>query len=1257
MNLKLLFTALVTAVCMLAGSTEAKSQAPTDLFISEYIEGSSNNKALEFFNGTGSAINLTTGNYVVQYYFNGSSTAALTISLTGTVASNSVFILAQSTATFITANGGPVAANQTNSGSWYNGNDAVVLRKGGASGAILDVIGQVGFDPGTEWGTGVTSTMDNTLRRKAADCTGDTNPSDAFVPSVKYDGFATDTFTGLGSHTASCVVTGPAISVNPTELSFNTGVGTTAQQPYTVQGNTLTNDITITVPALTEFKVSLASGGPFTNSVTVTAAAPNAAPVTVYVQFAPTSSVIQSGNLTHVSGAVTKNLPLQGVTATTITPVYTIQGSGAASSFDGSIVTTEGIVTGDFQGANQLDGFFIQDATGDGNPATSDGVFVFNTTFNVNVGDYVRLTAEVDEFNGLTELKNLTSLTVLSSGNPLMAPVSISLPVASIDAFESFEGMRVQFPQVLTATETFTLGRFGEVLLSANGRLFTPTSFVDPNDNPASGTNSTGTSNVAAVTAQQDVNNRSKILLDDDANVEDPAIVPYLNPADTTLRVGTTVSNLTGIMDFGFSEYRIRPTQAPVFNYAPRPAVPATGIANLKIASFNVLNYFNGDGAGGGFPTARGANTLAEFNRQRTKIINAIKQLNADVVGLIEIENDGSGAQSAVADLVNGLNAAAGAGTYAFIADPTGGNGNTGTDAIKQAIIYKPAVVSPIGLAKGDMNVVHNRPPIAQTFSLLSNGEKFTFIVNHFKSKGCSGASGANTDQGDGQSCFNASRKQQAAALLSFIATLQAVVGDSDIISVGDYNAYEEEDPIDILRAGGLVNATAGTYSYVFDGQTGSLDYAFVTPSLQAKIAGAGKWHINSDEPILKDYNQEFNAPYVFSPDAFRSSDHDPALVGFNLGGNVPPVVTITSPANNATFAAGSNITVNVTATDAGGSVKKVEFYVIDGGTSVKLGEDSTLPYSLTGNSVGAGNYPVYVKAYDNLGATAVSDTITVHVTACTGSGSITAEGFANIPGSTVADLTGNANYPNNPAITAQLGSFETPDNLADQFGIRIRGYICAPQSGAYTFYIASDEQSELWLSTDDNPANKVKIAFLNAPVPPRAWTVFPSQKSAPITLVSGARYYVEALHKENVGNDNLAVGWVKPDGTGDGPIPGNYLSPWVSSGGSITAPPVVAVNSASTKATLTEALNTTKHLTVTATPNPAAAYFTLMISSNSDEKLTIVIRDAMGRVLEKRTNQSAHGTARVGASLAAGIYFAEVIQGNNRQTLKLIKK
>ena len=145
-----------------------------NLFFSEYIEGSSNNKALEIYNGTGAAIDLAAQGYVVQTYFNGNNTAGLNINLTGNVPNNDVFVLAQSNASATIL----AQADQTTSAGWFNGDDAVVLRQGGASGSVVDAIGQIGVDPGTEWGSGLTSTADNTLRRKSS-VTGDTNPNDA----------------------------------------------------------------------------------------------------------------------------------------------------------------------------------------------------------------------------------------------------------------------------------------------------------------------------------------------------------------------------------------------------------------------------------------------------------------------------------------------------------------------------------------------------------------------------------------------------------------------------------------------------------------------------------------------------------------------------------------------------------------------------------------------------------------------------------------------------------------------------------------------------------------------------------------------------------------------------------------------------------------------------------------------------------------------------------------------------------------------
>lgn len=882
MTKKLSYLVCLTLFVMANPSLRAQ---PTDLFISEYVEGSSFNKALEIYNGTGASVDLGTGQYVLEVYFNG-STSSTSLALTGIIPTGSVYILAHPSATL------GVVPDVTTTVINFNGNDAIVLKKGGSSGTVLDVIGQVGVNPGTQWGANDTSTLDRTLRRKVTICQGDITTSNAFYTEPEWDGYAQNTFGGLGSHSTTCGTVTPVqgLSLAPGSLSFTTLANVpSAPQSYALTGNSLTAGATINAP--TFFELALATSGPFQSSLTIPLTSFSAA-VTLYVRYNPTLVGTNSGTVTNTSTTYSANLSVSGV-AIGMTSISQIQGSGAASSFSNQQVITQGVVTADFQGTNQMGGFFIQDAVGDSNPLTSEGIFVYNTSFAVNVGDLVTLSGTVEEYFNKTQIKSLTSLSIQSSGNSI-APVNVTLPFTTMTEAEKWEGMRVQFTQTLTVTEVYTLARYGEVSLSANGRLFTPTNFVDPNDAVASGTTSTGSSNVAAVLAQQDLNNRSRILLDDHSSVQNPPVVPYVDPLNATLRCGSKLSALDGVMDYDFGVYRIQPVVAPSFSYEPRPVVPSMAGTNLVIASFNVLNYFNGNGNGGGFPTTRGADTQQEFTRQRTKIIAAITQMSADVVGLMEMENDGNGPQSAIQDLVNGLNTSIGLPTYTFVVDPTSANGGTGTDEIKVALIYKQAVVTPTGLAVADIASVHNRPPLAQTFVLNANPvEKFSVVVNHFKSKGCSGATGNNVDQNDGQSCFNESRKNQAAALLTFVNTIKTQSGDNDLIALGDFNSYGEEDPIDMLIAGGFTPILQNSYSYVFNGQSGALDHALLTPSFYSQLVQAAEWQINCDEPLAKDYNQEFNPAYMYDAGPFRSSDHDPVLIGFNL--TTTPTNTLTT--------------------------------------------------------------------------------------------------------------------------------------------------------------------------------------------------------------------------------------------------------------------------------------------------------------------------------------------------------------------------
>jgi uncharacterized protein len=762
----------ISCLCALPASAE--------LYFSEYIEGSSNNKALEIYNGSANNINLS--GYKVEIYFNGNNSAGLTINLAGSIPANGVFVLAHGSANATIL----ASANQTSSASWFNGDDAIVLKNGAN---IVDSIGQVGVDPGSEWGTGLTSTADNTLRRKTSVTSGDTIINDSFNPALEWEGYAQDTFDHLGTYQGSSNGGG------------NNGGGTIGQC---------------------------------------------------------------------------------GETATRIASV---QGAGAASPLVGNNVTIEAIVVADFQNANQLGGFFIQeeDADSDSNPATSEGIYIASTT-PVALGDRVRVNGTVAETFELTQLNN-TSVTVCASNQPLPTPATISLPVTSLNTFESIEGMSVAIAQTLTVNETYQLGRFGQVLL-ANGRLQQPTNVVEPG---------------AAANALQAQNNLNKLMMDDASNVQNPDPVIFPAPglsAENTLRSGDTVANLRGVISYDFGSYRILPTLAPEFIHSnPRPLAPvADSVANLKIASFNVLNFFNGNGTGGGFPTARGATTAAEFTRQKNKIVSALAGLDADVIGLIEIENDGYSTTSAIAELANALNSATGTSTWKFI-NP--GVNKIGSDEIAVGFIYRSNKATAIGqTAILDSSVdaqfidTKNRPALAQSFRVTSNRAIATAVVNHFKSKGSNCNDLGDADIGDGQGNCNITRTKAATALVNWLSTHPTGVNDPDYLIIGDLNAYAKEDPITQIIDAGYSDLTQqfggdSAYSYVFDGQAGYLDHGLASSSLTPQVLFAADWHINADEPISLDYNTEFKSAAqinnFYAADAYRSSDHDPLLISLKL--------------------------------------------------------------------------------------------------------------------------------------------------------------------------------------------------------------------------------------------------------------------------------------------------------------------------------------------------------------------------------------
>jgi hypothetical protein len=608
------------------------------------------------------------------------------------------------------------------------------------------------------------------------------------------------------------------------------------------------------------------------------------------------------------------------VPAEQLTLINEIQGSGATTPISGQTVTTRGIVTADFTSggasgipANQgLRGFFAEAiaADRDASPQTSEGVFVFDGggTFDGQIGDLVHVTGTAGEFSGVTQI-TATAIEVCDDSpdelpDPAALPLSTAPPARAI-AFEPLESMRVTHPE-LTVIEFFQLERFGEIRLSADGVLQTPTNVALPGSQAAT--------DLAAANAA------ANIVLDDGRTgqnlnrLDSEDLLPYVHEGGT-LRIGDQLLEHTFVLHFGFGNvpvWRLQPIDIDVITdeleanrTRPRPEDPPTVGGTLKIASFNVLNYFNGDGQGGGFPTTRGATTASEFARQTEKLVDAITRLDADVYGLIEIENDG-GEFQATRTLVDALNAELGAAVYRFV-----DTGVIGTDEIKQAFIYNRQTIRPVGefaildsTVDPRFNDDLNRPALAQTFLRLGTGERVTVVVNHLKSKSQSGLSDPtdpNFDQGDGQGFWNVARTAAAEALADWLSSNPTGVETLGTLIIGDLNAYGREDPIRALEDADyedqLVRFTEGSpYTFTFDGMQGTLDTALALEDLAARVTGAAVWHINADEVPAIDYQESvgvsFNPRFrtleiaagYYDPSAFRSSDHDPVLIGLDLG-------------------------------------------------------------------------------------------------------------------------------------------------------------------------------------------------------------------------------------------------------------------------------------------------------------------------------------------------------------------------------------
>ena len=624
------------------------------------------------------------------------------------------------------------------------------------------------------------------------------------------------------------------------------------------------------------------------------------------------------------------------VCAQPFTPIYSIQGSGLSAAITGN-VTTQGVVVGDFEGTASASGFYIQDLTGDGNTSTSDGIFVFTGSSNLaSAGDVVRVTGFARERFNQTTLNGSNSDSsavpagnIVNCGSGTVPVTDVSLPFASATFPERYEGMLVRFPQPLVIAEYFNYARFGEMVLAlplgGESRPFTGTAIDEPGVGPTSPANLRTAANAL-----------SRITLDDAQSAQNPPTLRHPNGATFTLankfRGGDTVQNAVGVLGFDFSLYRIVPTgPADYTSVNPRPASPEPVGGTLRVAAMNTLNFFvtldtTASDTGGGPCGAnqnldcRGADSDQpdEFTRQRDKLLTALSGLDGDIIGLNELEST-PGAEP-LDSIVSGMPG------YDYIH-----TGPIGTDAIKVGLIYRPAVVTPIGAyqildSTDDPRFIDtkSRPSLAQTFEVNATGARFTVVVNHLKSKGSDCNDVGDPDLGDGQGNCSQTRKKAAQALVDWIATDPTGSGDPDFLIVGDLNSYAMEESIDAIKAGhddiagnsddytNLISHFHGAYaySYTFDGQAGYLDYAIANASIFSQVTGAADWHINSDEPSILDYDTTFKPPAqeaLYEVNPYRTSDHDAVVVGLNLL-NTPPV------ANNDSYSTNEDTALTVDA-------------------------------------------------------------------------------------------------------------------------------------------------------------------------------------------------------------------------------------------------------------------------------------------------------------------------------------------------------
>lgn len=595
-----------------------------------------------------------------------------------------------------------------------------------------------------------------------------------------------------------------------------------------------------------------------------------------------------------------------------------IQGDGNVSPLAGKLATTTGVVTAAFPSGG-FHGVYLQTAGsgGDADHTNSSGIFVYDSAIAAaaQVGDAFTVTGTVSEFNGLTEI-TADTFAPITEARAAVKPTPVAFPLTEAKR-ETLEGMLVEPEGTFTITNNYSTNQYGEIGLAAGS-----TPLHQPSNEARPGTDAYTQLVVANAARLVTLDDGSSLNFLGAANQATP--LPWLTSGNE-IRVGSA-THFTGpaILDYRFG-WKLQPLgQLTADNAAERKVVadfsstraqaPNNVGGDIRIASFNVLNYFTTLGEDFAAETGiactyykdregnlitvnrcgnagpRGAANQTSFDRQQTKIVTAINGLDADVVSLEEIENSaafGKDRDTALAALVDALNAKAGEGTWDFVRSPQ--QVPASEDVIRTAFIFKAKSVQPVGdsqILLDNPAFVNARQPLAQGFASKRGGPKgiFVAIVNHFKSKGS--GSGADADQGDGQGASNHSRTLQAQALVEFAETQKTRLGTDKVFLTGDFNSYAQEDPLVILADAGYVNLAqtlTDKETYQFGGMIGSLDHVFASPTAAKTVTGADVWNINAYESVAREYSRfNYNVLDFYTTSAFRSSDHDPIVIGID---------------------------------------------------------------------------------------------------------------------------------------------------------------------------------------------------------------------------------------------------------------------------------------------------------------------------------------------------------------------------------------